>query len=113
VTTALGLRHGDRIIGIHLNYIPRAYRPHLPSGTTPTASEDRFLATAASWYDESGAYAHLQGTRPHTAGYALNDSPAGLAARIVEKFREWSDCEGDVYPASRETNCLRTAPSTG
>jgi len=26
----------------------------------------------------------------------LNDSPAALAAWIVEKFRDWSDCNGDV-----------------
>ena len=59
--------------------------------------EQRFLAGAASWFDENGAYAHIQGTRPHTLAYSLNDSPAGLAAWIVEKFREWSDCEEDVY----------------
>src|SRR5437764_13746631 len=37
------------------------------------------------------------GDRPSTAAYGLNDSPAGLAAWIIEKFREWSDCDGDVY----------------
>ena len=46
---------------------------------------------------QSGAYAHLRGARPSTSAYALNDSPAGLAAWIVEKFRDWSDCDGDVY----------------
>jgi pimeloyl-ACP methyl ester carboxylesterase len=97
VSTALGLRHSSRIIGIHLNYIPGSYRPYVPDGEAPTASEDRFLASAAGWFDENGAYAHLQGTRPNTPAYALNDSPAGLAAWIVEKFGEWSDCEGDVY----------------
>ncbi len=97
VSTALGLRHSERITGIHLNYIPGSYRPHLPPGETPTATEEKFLARAATWFDENGAYAHLQGTRPHTPAYALNDSPAGLAAWVVEKFREWSDCEGDVY----------------
>ncbi len=97
VSTALGLRHSERIIGIHLNYIPGSYRPYLPPGTIPTASEERFLASAASWFDENSAYAHIQGTRPHTPAYALNDSPAGLAAWIVEKFRDWSDCDGDVY----------------
>jgi pimeloyl-ACP methyl ester carboxylesterase len=97
VSTALGLRHSRRIIGIHLHYIPGSYRPHLPDGATLTATEERFLASAASWFDENGAYAHIQGTRPHTPAYALNDSPVGLAAWIVEKFREWSDCEGDVY----------------
>jgi pimeloyl-ACP methyl ester carboxylesterase len=97
VSTALGLRHGNRIIGIHLNYIPGSYRPYLSPGGVATASEERFLASAASWFDENGAYAHIQGTRPNTLACALNDSPAGLAAWIVEKFRDWSDCEGDVY----------------
>jgi pimeloyl-ACP methyl ester carboxylesterase len=97
VSTALGLRHSSRVIGIHLNYIPGTYRPHVPRGEALAASEEGFLAGAAGWFDENGAYAHLQGTRPNTPSYALNDSPAGLAAWIVEKFREWSDCEGDVY----------------
>ena len=38
----------------------------------------------------------IQGTRPRTAAVGLNDSPAGLAAWIVEKFQEWSDCGDDV-----------------
>ena len=37
-----------------------------------------------------------QGTRPQTLAFGLSDSPAGLAAWIVEKFRAWSDCGGDV-----------------
>jgi pimeloyl-ACP methyl ester carboxylesterase len=85
------------MIGIHLNFIPGSYRPHLPPGTAPTASEESFLSSAAGWFDGNGAYAHMQATRPQTPAYALNDSPAGLAAWIVEKFREWSDCGGDVY----------------
>jgi pimeloyl-ACP methyl ester carboxylesterase len=107
VSTALGLRHSERIIGIHLNYIPGSYRPYLPPGTTPNATEERFLASAASWFDENGAYAHLQGTRPSTPAYALNDSPAGLAAWIVEKFSDWSDCDGDVYRSFTRDELLR------
>ena len=49
-----------------------------------------------SWYADFGAYAHLQRNTPQTAAYGLNDSPAALAAWIVEKFRDWSDCDGDV-----------------
>jgi hypothetical protein len=62
-----------------------------------THAEHNFVAEAAQWYDQNGAYAHLQGTRPQTPAYALNDSPAGLAAWILEKFRDWSDCGGDLY----------------
>ena len=97
VTTALGLRHSQHILGLHLNYIPGSYRPHLPAGAPLTVAEQKFTADAAQWYDQNGAYAHLQGTRPQTPAYALNDSPAGLAAWIVEKFRDWSDSGGDLY----------------
>lgn len=45
---------------------------------------------------EETAYMQLQGTKPQTLGHALNDSPAGLASWIVEKFRTWSDCGGDI-----------------
>lgn len=47
------------------------------------------------WSDEEGAYGHLQRTRPATLSFGLNDSPAGLCAWIIEKFRRWSDCNGN------------------
>ncbi|ADW71324.1 epoxide hydrolase family protein [Granulicella tundricola] len=97
VSTALGLRHSEHLIGVHLNYIPGSYKPYLAPGTEITPAERQFQAEAAQWYDENGAYAHMQGTRPQTPAYALNDSPAGLAAWMLEKFREWSDCGGDLY----------------
>lgn len=97
VSTVLGLRHSDRTIGIHLNYIPGSYRPHLEPATTLMPEEEEFLRDLARWHDENGAYGHLQRTHPLTAAYGLNDSPAALAAWILEKFRSWSDCEGDIY----------------
>jgi pimeloyl-ACP methyl ester carboxylesterase len=97
VSTALGLRHPDRIIALHLNYIPGSYRPFLEPATKLTSAEEEFFKVAGRWADERGAYAHVQRTRPQTVAYGLNDSPTGLAAWILEKFREWSDCDGDVY----------------
>ena len=96
VSTILGLRHPRRVVGIHLNYIPGSYRPYLKPGTKLDHVEQGFLEDADRWYDESGAYAHLQRTTPLTAAYGLNDSPAALAAWIIEKFRNWADCDGDV-----------------
>jgi pimeloyl-ACP methyl ester carboxylesterase len=113
VSTALGLRHGRRIIGVHLNYIPGLYRPYLPPGESPTEPEVRFMASAARWFDEYGAYAHIQGMRLHSQAYVLNDSPAGLAAWIVERFREWSDREGDVYSSFTRDSCSQTSRFTG
>lgn len=97
VSTALGLRYPDRISALHLNFIPGSYRPFLEAGTKITAAEEEFFKVIGQWVDERGAYSHVQRTRPQTAAYGLNDSPAGLAAWILEKFREWSDCDGDVY----------------
>ncbi len=96
VSTALGLRHPDRLLGIHLNYIPGSYRPYLAPGAPLQPVEEEFLKDAARWYDEQGAYAHLQRTQPQTASYGLNDSPAGLAAWILEKFLKWSDSDGEL-----------------
>ena len=50
----------------------------------------------AFWTDEERGYSAIQGTKPQTIGYVLNDSPVGQAAWIVEKFRALSDVNGDV-----------------
>ena len=42
-------------------------------------------------------YLHLQNTKPDALTVAQADSPAGLAAWVLEKFRTWSDCNGDVF----------------
>jgi pimeloyl-ACP methyl ester carboxylesterase len=97
VSTALGLRHREHMIGIHLNFVPGSYRPYIAADTTLSSAEEEFAEKVSQWRDQNGAYAHLQGTRPQSAAYALNDSPSGLAAWILEKFREWSDCGSDLY----------------
>jgi pimeloyl-ACP methyl ester carboxylesterase len=97
VSTWLAHRFPQSVVGLHLNYIPGSYRPPLGEGLPEvTAQEQSFLDGAAAWANAEGAYAHLHGTKPQTLAYGLNDSPAGLAAWIVEKFRAWSDCDGDV-----------------
>ena len=65
----------------------------------PTPEERRYLDELAHWLKEETGYQWIQGTRPQTLGFGLTDSPAGLAAWIVEKFRAWSDCGGDVESA--------------
>ncbi|HET6208308.1 MAG TPA: epoxide hydrolase [Terracidiphilus sp.] len=96
VTTALGLRLADRLLGIHLNFVPGSYRPYLADGTRLFDVEEAYLRGASKWREEHGAYAHLQRTTPLTAAYGLNDSPAGLAGWILEKFRNWSGSEGNL-----------------
>ena len=54
------------------------------------------LAALRAWWDSEGGYSHQQGTKPQTLSFGLNDSPVGLAAWLIEKFRAWSDWEGDL-----------------
>jgi pimeloyl-ACP methyl ester carboxylesterase len=97
ISTRLALLFPERVAALHLNYIPGSFAPYLGSGARPVSeAEARFVRERDRWLDEEGAYGHLQATRPRTAAYALNDSPAGLLAWIVEKFRAWSDCGGDL-----------------
>jgi len=90
----------QQVLGLHLNFIPGSYSPHLGHELPPISQEEQaYLDKVASWGAEEGAYAHLHSTRPQTLSYALTDSPVGLAAWLVEKFRNWSDCNGDVEQA--------------
>jgi microsomal epoxide hydrolase len=94
VTAALGHRFPDRVVGIHVTmlHVPR----NLPPPAQPTEEERRYLEQRRRFAREEAGYQWIQGTKPQTLAYALADSPVGLAAWIVEKFRTWSDCEGDV-----------------
>src|SRR5712671_6708256 len=98
VTSRLGYAHADRMIGIHINLMMAAGRD--PSAfPNPTEEERVYLGELARWTREETGYQWIQGTRPQTLAFGLTDSPAGLAAWIVEKFRAWSDCDGDVERA--------------
>ncbi|MGD0392498.1 MAG: epoxide hydrolase family protein, partial [Acidimicrobiales bacterium] len=91
VTTRIGLLDPGHCAAIHLNMA--LGRP--PEGSEPLTDEEQAdLAAMKQFGDEESGYAGEQGTKPQTIGAALNDSPAGLLAWIVEKFRTWSDCDG-------------------
>ena len=91
VTTRIGALDAEHCGAIHLN-MPLADRP---DGQIPlTDDEQADLAAIAHFRREESGYAQEQGTKPQPLGVALNDSPAGLLAWIVEKFRTWSDCDG-------------------
>jgi pimeloyl-ACP methyl ester carboxylesterase len=96
VTARLGFAHSDTLFGIHLTSITRP-TPYLGPGSKPVTDAEQALITQRDkWFADEGGYNHIQGTKPQTLAYGLNDSPVGLAAWIVEKYRTWSDCGGDV-----------------
>lgn len=96
VTSALGRFHGDVVAAIHLGSVDLDSQDPQPPDSALSEAERDYLRRVARWEREEGGYAALQATFPQTAAYGLNDSPAGLAAWIVEKFRAWSDCGGDL-----------------
>ena len=91
VTSRMAALDPERCAGIHLN-MPVGARPEDPGALTEEEQAD--LAQMGRFQRHESGYANEQGTKPQTVGVALNDSPAGLLAWIVEKFRAWSDCDG-------------------
>lgn len=94
ICSRLGYAHAERLLGIHLNML--AVRRDLKMLADPTPEEKRFLDDLAHWLKAETGYQWIQGTKPQTLAFALTDSPAGLAAWLVEKFRSWSDCGGNI-----------------
>ena len=92
VTTALGISGDPAVAAIHLNMV--AARPSEADMADLTQAEKSALADLQRYMTDGNGYAVQQATRPQTLGYALADSPAGQAAWIYEKFREWTDCDG-------------------
>jgi pimeloyl-ACP methyl ester carboxylesterase len=88
VTTHMALEDPDRLVGIHLHHIDD--RPPA-GGPPPTGAEQEYAAAVEAWAAVERGYSSIQSTKPQTVAYALNDSPAGLAAWLVEKWRSWSD----------------------
>ncbi len=108
VTGRLGQSHGDKVIGIHTTSTTSP-TPYLGPGTPELSEAEKgMLQQRERWLADEGGYSHIQSTKPQTLSYGLNDSPAGLAAWIVEKYRRWSDCAGDVESRFTKEELLTT-----
>ena len=93
VTTAIGMQNLGPCAGIHLNMVSAP--PTEEAKSNPT-ERDLQAFKGGQYYQQWGAgYSKQQATRPQTLGYGLVDSPMGQAAWIMEKFYEWTDCDGD------------------
>ena len=91
VASVLGLEHPGHVLGAHLNLLAVRRDPKAPAQSPEEAA---YLAELGHFLKEETGYQWIQGTRPQTLAYGLADSPAGLAAWIVEKFQRWTDCAG-------------------
>ena len=95
VTTFMALDNPDPMLGIHLSNLDVA--PYLGRESPPLSqSEQAYIAQYERWREDDRGYGAIQSTRPQTVGYGLNDSPAGLAAWLIEKWRAWSDSGGNL-----------------
>jgi pimeloyl-ACP methyl ester carboxylesterase len=95
ITEQIAISNPESVTGIHLTDIPW-YHLFAISPDALSESEKKYLKAGQKWNLTEGAYAIIQNTKPQSLAYGLNDSPAGLAGWMVEKFYDWSDCKGDL-----------------
>jgi pimeloyl-ACP methyl ester carboxylesterase len=95
VATMMALDDPEPLLGLHLTTFE--VEPYTGPGSRPLSEEEAaFEAQLRAWDAVERGYSSIQSTKPQTVGYGLTDSPAGLAAWILEKWRSWSDSGGDV-----------------
>jgi microsomal epoxide hydrolase len=99
VTTWLAALYPDHVAGIHLNLVFSGPPTDGDAMAGVTDIEARRLSERRERMRNEVGYQHIQGSKPQTLGYSLNDSPAGLAAWIVEKFHGWTQHDGDLESA--------------
>jgi pimeloyl-ACP methyl ester carboxylesterase len=93
VTQWLGALYPGEVAGVH---ITSAVITTSFAEQPPTAQEQAYLDTLTAYGENDQGYAEIMRTRPDTIAAALMDSPAGLVAWIMDKYRDWSDCGGDL-----------------
>jgi microsomal epoxide hydrolase len=91
IASMIGQKYPSSVCGIHLNLL---FAPRDQNVAVSSPEDARYAKQLAHFLKEEAGYQQIQGTKPQTLAFALNDSPAGLAAWMVEKFRTWSDCDG-------------------
>jgi len=94
ISEKIALYHPDSLLGIHITDVP--WEHEIIPIDNPSKAEEKFKKDSTKWSMTEGAYAMIQSTKPQTLAYGLNDSPVGLAAWIIEKFKTWSDCDGNI-----------------
>jgi pimeloyl-ACP methyl ester carboxylesterase len=95
ITEKLAMTHADALVGIHLTDVPYAHIFATPQDQLSDA-EQQYVHAGQQWSTQEGAYAMIQGSKPQTLAYGMTDSPVGMAAWIIEKFRAWGDTAGAI-----------------
>jgi pimeloyl-ACP methyl ester carboxylesterase len=98
IANSVAILDADHVLGLHTT-MPLAFPPPDHDPEKLSERELRDLADMADFDRNGTGYQKIQGTKPQTLGFGLNDSPAGLCAWITEKFHAWTDCDGHVENA--------------
>ena len=94
IATRMAYDSPERVAALHIN--SPSVLPFPADLSDLSDAEQEWLAAAAKWRTRGAYYLLTQASAPDTLAPGLNDSPAGLAAWLVSKYRDWSDCDGDV-----------------
>lgn len=94
ITKSLAVQYPQSIRAIHLTDV--GYPNGTEDWSTMSPAEQEFGQVIQRWFFAEGAFNMIQSTKPQTLGYALNDSPVGLASWMIEKFHGWSDHDGNI-----------------
>lgn len=110
VTAQLGHKHADKIIGSHFTLMAPldVFVGQLPPASAYAADEQGWYERNLHFFSAESGYSAIQMTKPQTLAFALNDSPVGQCAWILEKRRTWSDCGGDVERRFSKDELLTT-----
>jgi len=95
VSAYIGMTEPAAALGVHLNLIPFRREP-VSDAEAQTPEMRAYSEELEHWLREETGYSAIQGTKPQSLAFGLTDSPVGLAAWIVEKFRTWSDNGGNI-----------------
>jgi pimeloyl-ACP methyl ester carboxylesterase len=95
VAESLAARYPERVAALHLTDVSQLhFLIDLPDDLSD--AERAYVERGRTWQHTEGAYMHEQSTKPHTLAVGLGDSPAGLAAWLLEKLRSWTDSGGNL-----------------
>ncbi|QEC45921.1 pimeloyl-ACP methyl ester carboxylesterase [Pseudobacter ginsenosidimutans] len=94
ITKSLANLYPENVPAIHLSDV--GYPNGSEDWSKMSKAEQEFGQIIQQWWFKEGAYSLLHATKPQTQAYGLNDSPAGLAAWIIEKFNSWRTQEDGI-----------------
>ncbi len=104
ITSWIGQLDPRHCAGIHLNMLPLSPTEALMSSMS--SEEEIILESTMAFQAHEAGYQAIQSSKPQTLAYALTDSPVGLLSWILEKFRTWTDCDGDIFSVHHRDTLL-------